>query len=441
MANKANSLKFLNRLYIYTLFIIFGGIVLHAPLSVWLGTVFPDYSLIIKSWKEVLMGVAGLTMLYILFRRKQLRILKNPIVITVLIYALLHLLTILIFARGLTSSGAGLLIDLRYLLFFVLVYVAVKLYPDFKQKFMIVGVGGAGIVILFAILQIFILPIDFLTYLGYSKATIMPYLTIDQSHDFIRISSTLRGPNPLGAYCVIVLSVLLTWLLRRKESLSNKKLTAAIAVALGTSLVLWNSYSRSALIAMGAVIVVILAIKFKSLVSRKLRFFIIGILIVMASSLFIFKDSYVVSNVILHQNPESTVVSKSNEGHIDSIQSGVSSVLSKPFGTGVGSVGSASLLDSNPNIIENQYLYVAHEVGWLGLFLFAIIFIGVMTRLWNKRQDWLALGLFASGIGLAIIGILLPVWADDTVSIIWWGLAGLTIGGMIYGKSINKKTA
>jgi hypothetical protein len=35
----------------------------------------------------------------------------------------------------------------------------------------------------------------------------------------------------------------------------------------------------------------------------------------------------------------------------------------------------------------------------------------------------------ASGIGLALIGLLLPVWVDDTVSIVWWGLAAIATGG------------
>jgi hypothetical protein len=79
-------------------------------------------------------------------------------------------------------------------------------------------------------------------------------------------------------------------------------------------------------------------------------------------------------------------------------------------------------------IIENQYLFIAHEAGWLGLLLFMAIFGLVMVRLWHVRADWLVLGIFASGIGLALIGLLLPVWVDDTVAIIWWALAATAIG-------------
>ena len=51
----------------------------------------------------------------------------------------------------------------------------------------------------------------------------------------------------------------------------------------------------------------------------------------------------------------------------------------------------------------------------------------VMQRLWRRRGDWLALAVFASGVGIAVAGIILPVWADDTVAIVWWGLAALVL--------------
>ena len=84
---------------------------------------------------------------------------------------------------------------------------------------------------------------------------------------------------------------------------------------------------------------------------------------------------------------------------------------------------------------------IAHEIGWFGLAIYLVIIFVVMRRLWLGRNYWLALAAFASGVGLALIGLLLPVWADDTVSITWWGMAAIAlIGGEKYGKSSNKKT-
>src|SRR5690606_28126439 len=103
-------------------------------------------------------------------------------------------------------------------------------------------------------------------------------------------------------------------------------------------------------------------------------------------------------------------------------------MINQPFGAGIGSTGSASLIGPGDSlIIENHYLFVAHEVGWLGMVLFIVIFVMVMQSLWRRRQSWLALAVFASGVGMALIGILLPVWVDDTVSIIWWGLAAIVL--------------
>jgi hypothetical protein len=150
---------------------------------------------------------------------------------------------------------------------------------------------------------------------------------------------------------------------------------------------------------------------------------------VIASGLYLGRHTTFVSNVILHENPVVGSSLNSNQGHISSLQDGVNRLLTQPFGDGVGTTGSASLSTDAPLIIENQYLFVAHEVGWLGLALFVMITIGIFARLWQRRGDWLALSVLTSGLGLLVIGLLLPVWVDDTVSIVWWGLAGLAIGG------------
>ena len=152
-------------------------------------------------------------------------------------------------------------------------------------------------------------------------------------------------------------------------------------------------------------------------------------MIVFAGGLFAFRNSSFVSNVLLHENPSGGSLVSSNANHVASLQTGWRQAMLQPLGAGVGSTGSASLFGGSPEVIENQYLFTAHESGWLGLGLFVAIFTLILIRLWHRRSDWLALGTFASGLGLAFIGLLLPVWVDDTVSIVWWGLAALALGG------------
>lgn len=419
----------LEKAYVALLVIIFGGIVVHAPLTVWLGSIFPDYSLLIKSWKEILIIVAAVIALVILRRRKQFSIIRESLFIGIGIYLGTYVLSLLLFGGDASSVSAGLAIDLRYILYFALVLIAVRLYPLERSAFIGIGVIGALIVTVFSLLQVSVLPTDVLANIGYSKETIAPYLTVDQNADFVRINSTLRGPNPLGAYAVIVIAAIVAYMTRGRlnKSSSNRQIVAGV-IAAGAVVMLWASYSRSAWIAAVIAVLVVLATVYAKRLTRKVWIVGAAILVALVGVLIASQGNSFVSNVILHENIDGDSSLNSNEGHVSSLADGTRRLLLQPFGAGVGSTGSASLYGDSSLIIENQYLFIAHEVGWLGLAFFVLIFIGVLTRLWQRRSDWLALSVFASGVGLAVIGLFLPVWADDTVSIIWWGLAALMIG-------------
>lgn len=424
-------ISILEKTYITILLVIFGGIVLHAPLSVGLGTLWPNYDLLIKSWKEILMLIAGVIAILLLYKTKQMRLLRDPIIVAIGIYAVLHLILLPYNNGGLASSAAGLMIDLRYLFFFALVYIAMRLYPGYRKMFIKVGVAGALIVLIFAILQVFILPYDVLKYIGYNKNTIIPYLVVDKNYAFIRINSTLRGPNPLGAYACMVLVLIVAAVSNHKIKKEKWPLAVTAILSAGGVVALWASYSRSAMVGMiAAVVIVIVATNIRRLSPRVWG--VIGVVIlILLSGLFMASNTKFVSNVLLHDNPDSTSISNSNEDHISSLKDGMNQLIRQPLGAGIGSTGSASILSGKTEIIENQYLFVAHEVGWLGLLLFVSIFAAILLKLWDLRKDWLALGVFASGVGLALIGLLLPVWVDDTVAIIWWGLAAIALSPVI----------
>lgn len=430
----------LEKLYVAALLVIFGGIVLHAPLSVGLGTVFPDYDLLIKSWKEILMlllvPVAGI----IVARRKLWEeLFKDWIIRLTIVFAVLHLALAAPSSTTIAATAAGVAIDLRYLLFFVLVYVAIKALPEGRRRFVQIGVIGAFVVVGFATLQLF-LPPDFLKIIGYGDDTIQPYLTVDKNHDYIRVSSTLRGPNPLGAYAGIVLAFITAALAKGKLQLQRKSVFIGTGILAGCSVIaLWNSYSRSSLVAGIVGVLLVLALTVGRKLSRRSWITAAVILFALIGGLFAARGSEIVSNVILHENLDGGSSVSSNDDHLLSLQTGINRLVHQPFGAGIGSTGSASLYGDNPVIIENQYLFIAHETGWLGLVLFVMLFVLILLRLWQRRQDWLVLGTFASGVGLALIGLLLPVWADDTVSIVWWGLAAVALNGGSYGKTTKQK--
>jgi len=430
--------SFLEKSYIAILMAIFAGIVVHAPLSVWLGTIFPNYSLAIKSWKEILLIIAALVAISIITKRKAWHdILPDRLCQLIAAYIAIHLVLMLVFYQSAIASMAGLAIDLRYVVFFWLVYVAMKLL-QYRRYLLWTAIVGACVVVGFATLQLF-LPADILSHIGYSKDTIMPYLTVDKNPDFVRVNSTLRGPNPLGAYAGMVLGLLAAALVRKKLDLRNQKVRVlTIAFAVCSLVALWLSYSRSALVA-SAIAVLIVGL---ATIARRLpaKAWIIGSVLVFAAAggLIASRDNSFVSNILFHENLQGGSSVSSNEQHIDSLAYGLDRLVHQPFGAGIGSTGSASLYGNEPVVIENQYLFVAHETGWAGIVLFITLFILVLCRLWRTRSDWLSLGVFASGVGLGLIGLLQPVWVDDTVSIVWWGLAAIALAGK--GMYERKKT-
>ena len=208
MAKTQPALRVLDRLFIGLVLAIFGVIVIHAPLSIAFGTMYPEADLLIKAWKEVLMVPAALLALLLIWRRGRWDILKSPWVLFPVGYALLHVLLIPWMFSNWTAVFAGLLIDLRYIVFFVLMFVLIRLYPQLRRITLFIFLLGALVVGTFALAQVFILPPDVLSLIGYGDATIQPYLTVDENPDYVRINSTLRGPNPLGDYAVIVFALL-----------------------------------------------------------------------------------------------------------------------------------------------------------------------------------------------------------------------------------------
>lgn len=430
----------LKKITIILILVIFGGVIIHAPVSVGLSVLFPEWDLIIKSWKEVLVFLSAIILAILLFKEKKWRIYHSPLFYIIAAYTLLHLVLLPFFGTSLEQKAAGLLIDLRYIAYFVVAFGVLKLYPELRRLFLTVFLGGAILVMIFGFLQVAILPYDILKYLGYSTDTIAAYLTVDQNYDYIRINSTLRGPNPLGAYAAIVMAFSASYWIKNRNKITAgganlpfKDLKPAwmhtfwwVLFALSI-FVLYFSYSRSALVA-GAVAVgltVLFAVHKKIFKPLIISVFTVGLL--SSGLVYVFKDTEFVSHVILHEDPNEGNDVNSNDGHVESLIDGTDRLIRQPWGAGIGSTGSASLFGPEPLIIENQYLFVAHEVGWLGLGLFLAIFILVMIELWGRRSDWLALAVFSSGVGLALVGILLPVWVDETVAIIWWGLASLSM--------------
>lgn len=439
-------LRYIEQLIVWLLVFVLVGLAIHTPVSVFVESHWPEYELLVKSWKELLLGVVAILIAVSVWRRGlATTFLRDRFIVLALLIALVHIILVLAFDNYYTSEYAGLLIDLRFYLLFIELYVAARYLEQLRPILLRAAGVGAAIVIAFGVLQVIVLPKDILSTIGYSDTTIKPYLTVDLNHNYIRINSTLRGPNPVGAFAVMVLGLVLAWALRHKERLAARNVHSIVLGALlGGAVLLFASYARSAWLAAVLVVAVLCMMS----VSRRVALYgtmtlILGGMLTLGL-LFATRDNPIVSNLFFHNNQSGGSVEKSDDGHVTSLQYGAQAMGESPIGHGIGSTGSASLLGHSPVIVENQYFFMAHESGWAGLLLQLAFFVSVMTGLWKTRRNWLSLGLFATGVGLATIGLLLPVWADDTVSLYWWGLAGLALGSSAiirpHGKDTTKRT-
>jgi O-antigen ligase len=402
----------------------------HALLTVWGHSLFGHYTAL-RLWKEVLLALSALGALYLMITDHKIRFhtLSRRLVWLILLYMLLTVVWGLLALNqhdvSLKALGYGLIVNLRYLVFFLVTWAVALRMSRLRSHWHWAVYWPAMGVVLFGLLQIFILPHDFLRHFGYGASTIPPMETINHNPHYIRIASTLRGANPLGAYLLVPISLLAVLLLNPKR---RTWLQAAFLIAL--MIVMFYSFSRSAWIGGALSLLVVLLASVRTKLSRLTAVGVIVALLVAAAAVSLaFHRSTRFENFIFHTQTHSAVKTTSNENHLNALKTGLNEIWDHPLGQGPGTAGPASIYNSghNPRIAENYYVQIAQETGWLGFLLFALINIGVGYLLWLRRADPLALSLFASLIGLTFINLLSHAWADDTLAYVWWGLAGVAM--------------
>ncbi len=401
----------------------------HAFLTVWGASLFGHYTAL-RLWKEVLLALSVIGVLYLLITDHKIRshTLTRHLVWLILGYIALTLVWGLVaYERHEVSAkalGYGLVSDLRYLVFFLVTWAVALRLGRLRAHWRGLILWPAALVVLFGLLQIFILPHNFLTHFGYGPNTIPAMETINHNSHYYRIASTLRGANPLGAYLLIPISLLTVLLLGARRSWRQ------IVLLVGALVTLMFSFSRSAWIGVALSVAIICALEIKSKPLRLRLLSAAAVLILVLSGLAIgLRNNTHFQNIFLHTQTHSAVATNSDTGHLSALRSGLHDIAHQPLGRGPGTAGPASVYNgSHPaRIAENYYVQIGQETGWLGLAAFVLINLGIGYLLWIRRADPLALCLFASLVGLTFINLLSHAWADDTLAYIWWGLAGIAM--------------
>ena len=400
----------------------------HAFLTVWGASLFGHYTAL-RLWKEGLLLLCVIGALYLLSTDHKIRshTLTRRLVWLILSFIALNLAWgLLAFNQhdvNAKALGYGLISNLRYLVFFLVTWTVALRLTRLRAHWQWLVIWPAMAVVIFGLLQIFVLPHDVLRHFGYGPNTIPAFETINHNQHYYRIASSLRGANPLGAYLLIPISLLTVLMVRPGRNWRRASgLTASVVV-------LFFSFSRSAWVGAAISVSIILLLAVGSAKMRRLALIIIGCLVLLAAGLAIdFRHNARFENFVFHTETHSSVKTSSNQGHTAAIKNGLSNMIHQPLGRGPGTAGPASVYNNHPSrIAENYFIQVGQETGWLGLALFILINIGVGYLLWLRRADPLALSLFASLVGLTFINMLSHAWADDTLAYIWWGLAGIAM--------------
>lgn len=387
-----------------------------------------------RLWDEVVLLLIMISSLFLLITDEKIRLktLYRRLVWLIFAYILLTIILGVInyLNHGLTlkALGYGLIVDLRYPAFFLVTWTLSLRLSKLHNLWPKVVIWPACVVIVFGLLQIFILPHDFLKVFGYGPSTIPVEETINSNANYFRIASTLRGANPLGAYLIVPISLVFSLMLR------SKKLNwRHVLFLLSAAVVLFFTFSRSAWLG------VLISLAFIFLSSswahrfKKQIAIALGVLAVLITIVFIgFRHNHTFQNYVFHTQTNSKIKTTSDQQHALALKNGLLTVAHQPLGKGPGSAGPASLYNNhkmrNP---ENYYIQIAEEDGWIGISLFIIINVAIGYILWLRRQDPLALFLLASLIGISVVNLFLYAWSDDTLAYLWWGLAGIAMTNKI----------
>jgi O-Antigen ligase len=404
----------------------------HAFLTVWLGSAFGVYE-ISRLWKEGLLAGLALVAVWLLWKDAGLRraVRQNPLFIAIGAYVLLHvLLGLWALVRGQVNAEAlayALTVNLRFVGFFVICCIIASRVGWLRRRWAWLFLIPASVVVLIGLLQAFVLPVDTLKHVGYGPETIAPYQTVDQKLEYVRVQSTLRGANPLGAYLVVVAAGAMAVLARGQY---KPRIRLMCGMLLAASLVvLALTYSRSAYIgaaiAMAAIAWWAIA---RPAVRRWLAAGLAALLVVASGAAILWQDNNALQNIAFHTDETSQSAQTSNEDRWAAQQQAVQEVLHEPLGRGPGTAGPASQHTiQSSRIAENYYLQLGQEVGWLGLGLFGSIIVLVARQLWRIKQTALGAALLASLLGIIFINVVSHAWADDTLGLVWWGFAGIAL--------------
>jgi hypothetical protein len=140
------------------------------------------------------------------------------------------------------------------------------------------------------------------------------------------------------------------------------------------------------------------------------------------------------------------VVDASTEEHLDSLAAGWSEVASHPLGIGLGTVGSRGvpgISDKPQYILESYYLSIGVMLGWLGLVwavLLPLVMLLSAIHALVRGNKTVGVALLGMSVSVAIVSFWLPTIMEPEMAILPWSLAALAVS-TLPGKVPSREAA
>ncbi len=415
-------------------------------------------------WKEGVLGVMLLiAILEIAVSGKRLAVSKRQHidVLDGLIAALLMLGVAVSFVNSQFSIlHSQFIYGFRYDFIPLIAFLILRRVPwseVFLKRVMNVILWAGGIIALYGILSFF-LPASFFTWLGYNDlhslylpdGPIAPFQQIGGT-TIRRIQSVMSGPNQLGLWLLLPLSVILS----STKDAHRKSWFVGLTMTLLVALLL--TFSRAAWIGTAVIVTLIFWPVLRSVARRKIMSIAACIACLLVFAVLMF--------------PAVILRAASSRGHIENPLKAISTMVEHPLGLGLGTAGPASNRTSDtcvmleegsdptwavvhphlcvfvgssqvqpinrpchcPFLPENWYLQIGVEMGWIGFGLYLALVVVILLRLralsMTARSStfFILHSQFSIFLALSIAALFLHAWEDAAVAYTVWVLMAALI--------------
>lgn len=334
-------------------------------------------------WKEIIILILGILFILKLFINK-FKIKLDLVDYFIFGYIFWGILSGIFITKDIMMFSYGFKYDFDFLILFFLVKNISFTKKEINNIINLSLSMFIGIII-FGILQLLILPWDFLKFFGYNEIVsswkpfgpLPIYHTLSEIIHFPRLQSTLSGPNQLASYILVFIYMIYKKLvINYKNKIKWGKIFYFIILILAF-IALILTFSRSAYIAL-FICGLILFFKNWKIIKKYMLYITIPIFIFL---ILIFINLNTITNILI--KPSST------QGHFERSMDGIIYSLKQPLGHGIGRAGPASTYTDDVQKIgwipESWYLQISLELGILGLLLFLIIMYLILYHSFQKN--------------------------------------------------------